>query len=99
MKTHAKSIAVYLGLKMLVLPLVVIASAEVIGLDTDLREVAILIACLPIAMACFTLAKAYEVNTEIMAGCIVAGGFLMAPAVLFWDWLGCKITSCALAGV
>jgi predicted permease len=75
---------VYLTIKLLFIPLLTLPIGIAFGLDGQALRAAVLIAALPIAMASFTLSKIYKVGESIMTGGIIAGTFLMIPALIFW---------------
>jgi len=82
---------IYMLLKIVGMPLLAMGLIFAFGFKPPVSEVALVIACLPLAFPAFTFAKEYGRGEDVMATCISVGTVLMLPVVIFWaycaDWV------------
>lgn len=68
---------------MLIMPLVVLAFAQALGIDGCAGAAAVVIGSLPVALAGFSISQMYEFGEDI-AQSIFGGTVLMIPVALLW---------------
>ncbi len=76
--------------KLFIVPLIMIGITKVFNLhnikNDEVGRAAIIISCLPISMASFTLGSQYEIGEEsLLSQNIILGTLLLLPTVLLWN--------------
>ena len=72
--------------KLVLVPLLMVGLAKLCRLTDEAGRAAVLIACLPISMASFSLGGHYEIGEALLAENVALGTALMLPTVLIWNW-------------
>ena len=79
------SSVLFMLVKLILLPLLMIGLAKAVRLDNDATKAAVIITSFPIVAAAFPLAGSYEVGKAILADNLIFGTLLMVPTVLLWE--------------
>lgn len=59
--------------------------AILMDLNNEASRAAVLISCLPISVASFSLGQRYEVGEDDLAANVAIGTILMLPTILLWN--------------
>ena len=76
-----------MALKLVVVPLLMVGITKLFRLNDEAGRAAVLISCLPISMAGFTLGSQYEIGESILSMNVIIGTLLILPTVLMWNVL------------
>lgn len=71
--------------KLLLVPIVMVGLAKAFDLNDEASRAAVLIACLPISMASFSLASNYKIGEAFLSENVALGTALMLPTVIAWN--------------
>lgn len=55
-----------------------------LGIKGNAAVSGVILAAMPIAFPAFSLAKQYDVSSELMTSCICLGTILMLPVIICW---------------
>ncbi|KAL0228211.1 hypothetical protein RCL1_004354 [Eukaryota sp. TZLM3-RCL] len=87
-----RKLLVYLFIKMIITPIIMIPLASLFGLEGAIARAAVIVCATPISNAAFALSKQYNHGAGLMAPMIVVGAITLLPVVLFLDvfmnWIG-----------
>jgi len=83
--TSLKSIIFSMIVKLILVPLVMVALAIGFGFSDEEGRAAVLIASLPISQASFSLGAKYGIGEGLLSLNVAAGTSLIVPAVLIWN--------------
>lgn len=73
-----------LAFKLVICPLLMVALAEVMGLDDATARAAVLVATIPISLASFTLAETFAVGQALLTKLVIIGTVLLLPTTVLW---------------
>lgn len=71
--------------KLILVPLVMVGLAKAFSLNDEAGRAAVLMACLPISMASFSLASNYKIGEALLSENVALGTALMLPTVIAWN--------------
>lgn len=75
----------YMVSKCFIVPLIMVGLAILMDLNNEASRAAVLISCLPISVASFSLGQRYEVGEDDLAANVAIGTILMLPTILLWN--------------
>ncbi|KAL0241210.1 hypothetical protein GEMRC1_006445 [Eukaryota sp. GEM-RC1] len=81
-----KSLAVFILIKEVIGPLIIIPIAMMFGLEGIPARAAVIVASTPLSMAAFAISKQYKIGTELMSTMIMVGSIIVLPLTLFHVW-------------
>jgi predicted permease len=70
-----------MALKLLIMPILTVGISKAFNLDDEPGRATVLIACLSISMASFTLGSRYEICEAILSENVILGTILFLPTV------------------
>lgn len=71
--------------KLALMPLIMVGITKAFNLNDEAGRAAVLIACLPVSMASFSLGSRYEIGEELLSVNVILGTVLLLPTVLLWS--------------
>ena len=74
-----------MSLKLIVVPLMMVALAVLLDLEGNNGRAAVLIAALPISLASFSLASQYDIGEHLLSTNVMLGTLLLLPTILVWN--------------
>jgi predicted permease len=83
--TGLKALMISMIVKLILVPLVMVALAVGFGFSDEEGRAAVLIASLPISQASFSLGARYGIGEGLLSVNVAVGTLLMVPAVLIWN--------------
>jgi predicted permease len=82
----AREVAVYMVLKLLVVPLIMVGLVQAMPLDDEARHIAVLISSFPIALLSFPVGVQYSTGETILSANFAAATLLLLPSLFLWEF-------------